>query len=568
MQLLLSDDRLATTLAAEVREADLLRLAAADLRTRLCPPLPNGFNPQSLFPDRPFSADEWVAEMRSVVSAIVEAQLLADNRQERQAAGALGEMLDYIALLQQQYHYINSLDTLRKIFSRIAQRHQVDLLGDPLSGLQLMGMLETRNLDFDRVLLLSVNEGIIPATRNASSLVPYELKRQFGMPTYHEKDSVYAFNFYHLMLRAREVYLFYSTGTEGLQKGEPSRFISQVEHELAPRFGIEVQRMVVSNNSALTSVGPVYPDGLPKSAAIMKLLYTSAEHGLTPTSFDDYLQCPLRYYYCRVLGLGSDSNPEEAIDTSHLGSAIHGVIEELYRPYLGVPITDSIMREMWKRRAGVIDRHFMRLLHSGRSAEGANLYMRRVAEAQVDDFLRMEEKQIREGHRLEVIALEQRMQPVVITHTEDGQPVRLRGTVDRIDRFDGTLRIIDYKTGSFKDEELDYKTVDKNGEEKVPSSKWFQLMCYALLYSRQPSDGRMADMQVGIYPLRMLGKGVSIAFYDGRSTLCKEQVDTFCSLLASYSLELLNPAVPFQSATKSEACRYCPARTFCDGVVV
>ena len=152
-----------------------------------------------IFTDQPLSVEGWLAMMRQLVADIVDAKLLDSNKKELQAAGSLVEVLDFLDDLQRTYGYISDLATLEKIYLRIAQRHQIPLIGEPLSGLQMMGMLETRNLDFRRVILLSVSEGVLPASRSTSSLVPFELKRQFGLPTYQEKDSVYAYNFYHLL---------------------------------------------------------------------------------------------------------------------------------------------------------------------------------------------------------------------------------------------------------------------------------------------------------------------------------------------------------------------------------
>lgn len=521
-----------------------------------------------LFPsDGHFSTEGWLGMMRRLVGDILEAKLFETNKKELQAAGSLMEMVDYLDELQQTYGYIDSLDTLEKIFLRIAQRHQIPLIGEPLSGLQLMGMLEARNLDFHRVILLSSGEGILPASRSASSLIPFELKRSFGLPTYQEKDAVYAYNFYHLLLRAQEVYLVYSSESEAMGKGEPSRFIRQVECELAPRFGIEVRHLVVNNNEPpQENIRPTSEVGM-KDAAVMERLAALAQRGFSPTVFDDYLECPLRYYYTRVLEISSEDTLEDDLDASQLGTAIHNVLRDIYAPYDndGQEGSHRLVDVDGLRRAlselpQYMEREFSSLFLHGRATEGRNHYLHLVAEAQLRRLLQKEIALLEQGHTLEIVGLEKELGPVAL---DEG--IYLKGKADRIDRFDGQLRIIDYKTGALDEKEIAYSsTPNRNGEVVVPG-KWFQLMCYALLYSHTLSTPHspLPALHAAIYPLRQLQSGVKLASWDGETDISQARLADFRTMLTDRCRELMDPSVPFAATDKRDHCRHCEVRTFC-----
>ena len=545
-----------------LREGNIIRCPGRDVTAFL-----GSDTLADIFTDEPLTVDRWLSMMRRIVAAIVDTGMLETNKKELQAAGSLVEVVDYLGELQRAYGYITDLATLEKIYLRIAQRHQIPLIGEPLSGLQMMGMLETRNLDFRRVVLLSVGEGVLPASRSASSLVPFQLKRDFGLPTYQEKDAVYAYNFYHLLLRAEEVYLVYSSESEAMGKGEPSRFIRQVEHELAPRFGIEVRHMVVNNNEPPHSAPAASATGL-KDTAVMQRLAELAQSGFSPTVFDDYLECPLRYYYTRVLGISSDDALEEDLDASQLGTAIHNVLRDIYAPYDndGQPDSHRLVDADGLRRAldelpRYMQREFGNLFLHGRATEGRNHYLHSVAEAQLRRVLQKEIALLEQGHTLEIVGLEKSLGPIALA---DG--ICLKGKADRIDRIDGRLRIIDYKTGRLDDKEIAYSSSPSRSGEVVVPGKWFQLMCYALLYSCHQlptANCQLPSFNAGIYPLRQLQSDVRLASWDGSTDITPAMLADFRAMLTDRCLELMNPDIPFHPTAKKDHCRHCDVRAFC-----
>jgi hypothetical protein len=514
-----------------------------------------------LFPSEKPTPEECLALLQQLAEKLADSEGLEHNLKERQALGCLKEILDNLGDLQRSYPYIQDLDTLEKIYSRIAQRHAISLIGEPLTGLQILGMLETRNLDFRRVILLSANEGVLPAGRGGNTLIPHELKVHFGLPTYVEKDSVYAYHFYHLLQRAEEVYLIYSSETDGLGKGEPSRFLRQVEGELAPRFGITVNRIVVKADASLTETRAV--DAVEKDEATMQRLAEMGRNGLSPTSFSDFLECPLKYYYSRVLRISERDNIDEDLDAAQLGDSVHKVLENILQPHLGAPLTLPILEEALAHLKEQMDQVFEELYRHGRSAEGRNSFLYSVAETQLRHILENEIRLIKEGHRLTVLAVEENIQGYAIT-----PEVHIKGKVDRVDRLDDTLRIVDYKTGGLTDKEIAYSDDD----ESIPG-KWLQLMWYALLYTRThrsslttPHSSLLthhSSLKSGIYPLRNLRSDVKMASWNGHEDLTPECIDHFEELLREHVNELMNPALPFIPTPSKKGCRFCPAASFC-----
>ncbi len=503
-----------------------------------------------LFPDHKPAPAECLEIFRRLAADLVGSDFLEKNLKEKQAVGSLAEVLENLTLLNDTYPFVTSTETLEKIYTRIAQRHAISLRGEPLQGLQILGMLETRNLDFKRVILLSANEGVLPSGRGDNTLIPNELKVHFGLPTYVEKDSVYAHHFYRLLQRAEKVYLLYSSESDGMGKGEPSRFLRQVESELAPRFHIPVTQVTVKSDATLTAGRPL--SEAVKSDAVMRRLREMGQSGLSPTSFVDYMECPLKYYYSRVLSIGELEEMDEDLDASQLGDCIHKVLENILKPHCGKPLTMATLKEALEQLPTYMEQAFKELYSGGRNTEGRNRFLYSVAEAQLRHILKNEMAHLERGDLLTIKAVEETIRDYPLL-----EGVNLKGKIDRVDLLNGYLRIIDYKTGKLEKREITYH----DGDEKMPG-KWLQLMWYALLYSHSQQGYRM--LKAGIYPLRNLRSDVKLATWNDSEEITAEQLDGFKTLLRDKVAELMNPDVPFQATPSREACAYCPAKNYCN----
>lgn len=529
----------------------IIRCRCADLASLLPPAL------HFLLPDDRPAPRCCVSLLHELASLVAASPLLENAAKERQALGSLNEVLSNLDTLLSAYPFVDNIDTLEKVYARIARRHQIALIGEPMSGLQILGMLETRNLDFRHVVLLSANEGVVPGGRSGNTLVPQHLKVHYGLPTYYEKDSVYAYNFYHLLQRAEKVWLLYSSESDGMGKGEPSRFLRQVEGELARLYpNIKVKYHAVSADTSLTA-GTMPALGV-KTGAVLRRMDDMAARGLSPTSFASYIECPLKYYFSKVLKIDERRTLEEELDSAELGSAVHNVLEHIYEPHLGQPLREEVLRQALDRLPQVLQEEFDSLYSHGRSSEGRNSFLHTVAESQLRHLLENELSLLREGHALQVVATEEEIEPYPIATAPGGQQVFIKGTVDRVDILDGTLRIIDYKTGSLDDKEITYA-------DPMPG-KWLQLMWYALLYTKaHPADN--LSLTSGIYPLRNLRSDVRLARWDGDTLITPDRLGRFEQMLRDKVDELMNPAIDFAPTPSRNACHFCPAKGFCESAM-
>lgn len=509
-----------------------------------------------LFPDVTPTPEECLNLLRRLATAIVGSNLLETNPKEKQCLGSLAEILDNLEELLATYpDTVGNVDTMEKIYNRIATRHSISLIGEPLMGLQILGMLETRNLDFKRVILLSTNEGILPGGRGGNTLIPLFLKSEAGLPTYVEKDNVYAYHFYRLLQRAEEVYLLFSSESEAMGKGEASRLIKQVEYELAPKYNIELSHISVKADTTLTVGQPAA--AIEKSDAIMARLAEMGRHGLSPTSFCNYIDCPKKYYYTRVLKVDESESIDEDLDASQLGSSIHAVLEKVYGAHLNQPLKPKVMDEAMEALPQLMEEAFKDLYSGGRNTEGRNRFLYSVAESQLKHIFQQEKERLERGGNLIVRGVEETIEGYAIT-----PEVNLKGTIDRVDELEGCLRIIDYKTGRLAKDEITYD----ESKEAMPG-KWLQLMWYALLYCRTHHPA--TPVKSGIYPLRNLRSDVQMATWDtgddsAPEAVTPEKLDHFEELLREKVNELMNRSIPFLPTPSDNACRYCPVKAFCE----
>lgn len=538
-----------------MRDGNLIRCSATDIETLLRNAGAEEPTKLSyLFPDHKPLPGECLELFKHLAADLVSSDLLEKNPKEKQAVGSLAEVLENLTLLMDTYPFVDSTETLEKIYTRIAQRHAISLRGEPLQGLQILGMLETRNLDFKRVILLSANEGILPSGRGDNTLIPNELKVYFGLPTYVEKDSVYSHHFYRLLQRAEKVYLLYSSENDGMGKGEASRFILQVESELAPRFGIKVTHVAVKSDATLTAGRP--QSEAVKSEAVMQRLREMGQSGLSPTGFVDYMECPLKYYYSRVLAIDEQKEIDEDLDASQLGDCVHKVLENILKPHCGVPLKAEVLKEALDQLPTYMEQAFKELYSGGRNTEGRNRFLYSVAEAQLSHILKNEIAHLEGGERLTINAVEETIHDYPLL-----EGVNLKGKIDRVDTLDGSLRIIDYKTGKLEKKDITYH----DGDEQMPG-KWLQLMWYALLYARKlpATHSPLPTLRVGIYPLRNLRSDVKLATWNDSEEIKGEQLDNFESLLREKAEELMNPAIAFTATPSSTACAFCPVKNYCN----
>lgn len=337
-----------------------------------------------------------------------------------------------------------------------------------------MGMLETRLLDFKNVIVTNANEGILPAGKSDGSFIPYDIKRERNLPTYADKDAIFAYHFFRLIQRAENIYILYDTEPSDYGSGEQSRFLTQLEI-YKPQ---EVTKRIVGMPARSEAI-PVQL--VEKNGELWEELKQLAAKGLSPSALTSYILNPIEFYKRKILKIDEREELEETVASSTLGNIIHNSLEELYRPHVDRFLNVQHIRGMRSIADKTVEKWFGKEYENGNIGTGENLLIFNVAKRFVKNFLRREKTLLENNNSLKIIALEQDMQTIFDTSSLPF-PVVLKGKADRIDQLNGTIRIIDYKTGKVEQRELNINDWAALITDYKYRSKAFQVLFYAYLY--------------------------------------------------------------------------------------
>ncbi|SCY57946.1 PD-(D/E)XK nuclease family protein [Flavobacterium caeni] len=486
-----------------------------------------------------------VLDTLSEVLLTIKSSLGNDNEQAKVTKAFVYAVFQTLNKLKNYYaKYANAgkVDTLFAIYKQVIDLAEVSFEGEPLEGLQIMGVLESRVLDFDTVVITSMNEGKFPAGKSQNSFIPYDVKVELGLPTFKQKDAIYTYHFYHLLQRAKKIYLLYNTESEGLDAGEPSRFLTQLEVERQPKHTTTKQIY----SAVLPDVG-YEPKEVPKSAAVMARLEEIATAGFSPSALTSYIRNPIDFYFQKILRIRETEEVEENIALNTLGTIIHGALETLYTPMIGRRLTEADIDACFGQLEAVVLDQFKQVYKEGEIRKGKNLLAFEVAKRNVSNFLKLEREDLRSGAEIEILELEKKCEGRELRHPNLPYPVRVSGTVDRIERHNGRLRIIDYKTGKVEKSSLTLKTWDGLTAD-IKSDKIIQLLAYAFMYEPL-ADGE--PVEVGIISFKNLKSGFMPLVFKDMAAPTETTLVTG-DLLQAYQEELtvllgeiLDPEIPF-----------------------
>jgi len=415
----------------------------------------------------------------------------------------------------------------------LANMETLDFIGQPLTGFQIMGMLESRNLDFETVIITSVNEGILPSGKANNSFIPFDVKRDYGLPTYKEKDAIYVYHFYRLIQRAKNIYITYNTEPDVLEGGEKSRLITQLltDKNLKPNITHTIATPKIS-------IDPKPLIKIEKDGQFMEDLKAFALQGFSPTSLTNYIRNPIDFYTRNILKINDLEEVEENIAANTFGTIIHDSLEQLYTPLIDQVLTEEHIKTLKKQVPEVVQQHFTKNLSGVDVSKGKFLLVYNVILKYLHNFLDNELKQLKR-HEIKILALEERYEELITVPGLDF-PIKLKGTLDRVDEFDGTICIIDYKTG--KVEAKNVKVTDWEALiTDYDKSKAFQLLCYAYLYSKKHAK---SDVQAGIISFKHLSKGLFPFSEDKDTRIHTDTLATFENYLFQLISEICNAAVP------------------------
>ncbi|MWB93520.1 PD-(D/E)XK nuclease family protein [Flavobacterium sp. GA093] len=441
-----------------------------------------------------------VLENISALLLLIKENFNNDNEEEKIAKTfvfAVFKVINKLINYYSQHHHIDNIQTLYAIYKQVIDVAEVSFEGEPLNGLQIMGVLESRVLDFETVIVTSMNEGKFPAGKSQNSFIPYDVKRELGLPTFKEKDAIYTYHFYHLLQRAKNIYLIYNTENDGLDAGERSRFITQLE--------VEKQ---LKHNLTFDIYNPVLPASayqpmvVQKSAAVMERLKEIAAKGFSPSALTSYIRNPIDFYFQKILRIREVEEVEENIALNTLGTIIHETLEALYQPFIGKFISEADLSNCFKLLDEEVLKQFKLVYKEGEIKKGRNLLAFEVAKRNVFNFLKLELESIKNGDAVQIIALEQTFERELI-HPALPFPVLIKGNVDRIELRNGKIRIIDYKTGKVDKANVVLKSWNGLTQE-LKNDKIIQVLAYAFMYEGHANG---VAMEAGIISFKNLKSG-------------------------------------------------------------
>ena len=436
------------------------------------------------------------------------------------------------------YDFEISIDALEVLMNQLVNSENLDFQGEPLEGLQFMGLLETRLLDFENIILLSVNEGKLPLGNTQNTYLPFDVRRNFGLNTFLENDSIYAYHFYRLLQNSKNIYLLYNALGSGVNTGEKSRFITQMEME-SPH---KMEHIVIENTSEPILQEPII---IEKTEKVLEKLNEWKDR-ISASHLISYLYNPIDFYLNNILKAKETEEIEEELSQRNYGNLVHYALEELYGELQGKILKESDIEDLKPKINEAIDSAISELKHQPELYErGMNYIHKSMAAKVVEHILDYDLGLIKTGNSLEIISLEEGIN-AEFSLDENGEKINFIGYIDRIDRLNGVLRVIDFKTAKAKN--LSMKPKEEKLEDFISnadSKQALQLSIYAYMVLHNKGFA-VNQLQCGIWSFAEIGKGVqTLKIYDNEN-IDNENVSICMNSIKNIILEILNPEIPFK----------------------
>lgn len=448
---------------------------------------------------------------------------------------------------------------VQKLFRQMMRSEKVPFLGEPLKGIQVMGVLETRNLDFENVFVLSLNEGMWPASAKQGSYIPYSVRKAYGLPTYQHQDSMYAYLFYRLLQRTQSASFFYNTEPDVLGMGEMSRYLNQIIYDT----GWPYERKLLHGSVSIKQPQPI---SIPKDASVLDKLTRYEGQDLTPSSLNNYLDCRLLFYFKNVIGLKEPNEVEDTADARVFGNIFHEVMYSFYldlKPAKGQWLVgerqfenlegklDALIERAYRKHFSLTDKREV-------TYEGQQLVVNEMVKKMAIRVL--EKDKAYTPFAIELLEVNNFSTKYPLSAN---QSVALGGKIDRVDRKENHVRIIDYKTGKdVNDFDSVASLFDRDDAKRNKAA--FQAMMYAWVYARKISGSYV--LQPGLMNRKDLFKNdFQYGLVIDKQVI--EDVHSYLPEFEDHLLKLLNEIfdkkTPFDQTEDLKRCEYCAFRGIC-----
>lgn len=463
-------------------------------------------------------------------------------------------------------------ETFRRLLVKVLSATNIPFHGEPAIGMQVMGVLETRNLDFRHLVLLSVNEGQLPKSGGDSSFIPYNLRKAFGMTIIEHKIAVYAYYFYRLLQRAERITLMYNTSSDGLNRGEWSRFMLQFLIE----WPHPITRQFLEAGQSPQGTSPITVEKTPDVMRRMQSLFdvrANPKAKFSPSALNYYLDCPLKFYYRYVAGLSAPDEVSAEIDSATFGSIFHYAAEHIYKDLTthGKVINKEALETLLRNEVKLqdyVDTAFKKLFFNVPQNEKPEYNgVQLINSAVIARYLKQLLQNDLRYAPFTFIASEMEVDEPIDIQTPKGViKSRIGGIIDRMDSKDGTLRIVDYKTGGDADTPPHVESLFI--PDKKRSNYVFQTFLYAAIMCRKQPTMKIAPALLYIH--RAATETYSPVIQMGESRKPKEAVEDFSKYEKEYRErlqglleEIFNPEKSFTQTEIIEKCTYCDFKALC-----
>lgn len=475
---------------------------------------------------------------------------------EYEIVESIDKLLSDVKCQLSAFKFLEKFDIFAAMSSNFLRELSVSFIGEAMKGLQIQGILETRLLDYENIIMLSVSDNNIPKNEINSSFLTYSTHSFCKLPTVHEKNAIYAYHFYRLLQRAKKIFLIYDSSTSDIGAKEPSRYIKQLINELG-NYSSEIT-IKQSSFGDKTICGNKNKIEVKKDKFIIKLIDDFFENKkLSPSALNIYLTCPLKFFYSSILNV-SDSNKENTIDSKVLGIVTHGALQQLYSPYKG-QLLDRYFNVIESKVEGSIEKWLNDKKIDYK--KGKNLLLHEIIKKYVYNQISKDKEKrglkILEMERYYIIKIEVSMKD------NSRRCFELKGILDRIEEVEGDIRIMDYKTGSVEEAALNmFDYLDSGMKPNLNNYlKIVQLLFYALLFLRTHSNYK--SVKSGLYSIRysdsklyekMLESGSS----NGGVDIEEDDVNDFVSNVIEPAIrDIYDVDKPFTQCEDETACKYC-----------
>jgi len=464
---------------------------------------------------------------------------------------ALKRLSKVIAEINEEY----SNKTFRSYLAKALSEQRVSFIGEPLSGIQIMGFLETRNLDFKNLIILSVNDNLLPGSHFTPSFILPSLRQAYGLPDYRHQNAVYAYYFYRLMQRAENIYLVYTNITEGSKSGELSRFVKQLQMESK----LNLKEVIVNFDLGMNFETPIE---VAKNATISNILskYLDTTNGgryLSLSALSEFKNCSLRFFFNRILGISSPEELDEELDAMGIGSVFHKAMEQIYRDFVGKEVTKNQIQSKLNQLG--LDEVFMAFKEirnfNGTIDElnGRNRLLLERVKWMVRNALNSDLK--RKPYKL--LAIEKEVETVIpIELNGKTLNIRLGGKIDRLEQRNGKFTIVDFKTGKHEKAKTEISKIDEF-EEKTEKDGLFQQLVYKYIYSQKHSLNK-GDVDILLW---------YVLSTDGIQNTNVPNTNEFWDEFISYLKALISRIFddsPFSQTSNTKLCENCDYNSICN----